>query len=52
MSLGQRDCRTEEEIVTLSPDLKAAALAESDSPEDFLILAAVLFTRFSWGFML
>merc|ERR1719500_214292 len=38
-------------VVALSPDRKAAALAESDSPEDFLILAAVLFTRFSWGFM-
>merc|ERR1719383_206527 len=34
-------------VVALSPERKAAALAESESPEDFLILAAVLFTRFN-----
>merc|ERR1711970_396017 len=38
-------------VDALSPDLKAAALAESESPDDFLIFAAVLFTRFSCGFM-
>jgi len=36
-------------VVALSPERKAAALAESDSPDDFLILAAVLLTRFNWG---